>query len=93
MTSHELPGGGKGWFVRKKKGGHCGLVPASREGHLLSAAFVMWVTGVSWFFVERDVDVPMLASWIALILAATFMYILTALRMSASETSSRRRRR
>ena len=91
MVSYELPGGGKAWFVRRKKGSHCGLKPVSREGFLLTAIYALWVTGICWFFAERDIGVAMLVAWITLILAATFLFILTAWRMSASESGTQRR--
>ena len=93
MVSYELPGGGKAWFVRRKKGSRCDLKPVSREGFLLTAVYALWVTGVCWFFAERDVGAAMLVAWITLILAATFLFILTAWRMSASDSGTPRRRR
>jgi hypothetical protein len=55
MVNYELPDGGKAWFVRRKKGSRCDLKPVSREGFLLTAVYALWVTGVCWFFAERDV--------------------------------------
>jgi hypothetical protein len=93
MTSYELPGGGKAWFVRRKTGSRCDLKPVSREGFLLTAAYAVCVSGISWFFAERAVGVAVVVAWITLILAATFLFILTAWRMSASDTAPSRRRR
>ena len=92
MVSYELPEGGKAWFVRKKKGSYCGLVPVSHEGRLLTVFYALWVTGVSWFFETRDVGIAMVVAWVILILAATFLFILTAWRMSAADSSTPRLR-
>ena len=93
MTSYELPGGGKAWFVRRKKGSRCDLKPVSGEGFVLTATYALWVTGTCWFFAERTLGVAMVVAWIILILAATFLFILTAWRMSASDSGTPRRRR
>ena len=83
MKSVQLPGGGKAWFVKTRKGRHCGLKPVSAEGRLLTGAYGGFVGAVSWVFADADFRPVLLAVWIALVAAATFLYILTALRMSA----------
>ena len=94
MISAQLPNGSRAWFVRTKRRSHCGLKPASMEGRLLTGFYAAFVSGAAWFFAERDFDTPAMVAGIALILAATFLYILTALRMSspAPEIGKRRRR-
>ena len=83
MRRVEMPHGGKAWFVRRKRGRHCDLRPASLEGHLLTGGFAAWVGGVAWFFADREVGLPALFSGLAVVLASTILYMVTALRMSA----------
>ena len=83
MISARLPNGSRAWFVRTKGRSHCGLKPASMEGRLLTGVYAASVSGVAWFFAARDFETPAMIAGTTLILAATFLYILTALRMSA----------
>ena len=83
MSSVRLPEGGKAWFVRRKRGRHCGLRVASIEGRLLTAAYAAFVTGATWLLVDEDPDTARVIAFIALVLVATFLFILTAWRMSA----------
>jgi hypothetical protein len=84
MKTVQLPHGGKAWFVRKRRGRHCGLAPASVEGHLLTAGYAAVVGAIAWFFARRgEIGAPLLGAMIVLMLALTFLYILTAWRMSA----------
>jgi hypothetical protein len=79
--------GGKAWFVRRP-GRWCGLAPAAREGHARSSAYMLFVTGVAWFLAERRLDPGLLVSAILLVLAATFLFAVIALRMSAPATAA-----
>ena len=88
MTSVQLPGGGQAWFVRYRKRWGCGMKPASIEGRLLTAAYAAWISALAWYFASRDVDAVLVALWIAIVIASTFFYIVTALRMSASASGS-----
>ena len=88
MTGATLPGGGKAWFVRKKTRRGCGLKPVSMEGRLLTVAYAAFVSAVSWFLVDPEFRPVMLIAWITLLAAATFLFILTALRMSAPATQA-----
>ena len=83
MTGVQLPDGGKAWFVRQGKRRHCGLKPVSLEGRLLTIFYASLVSALSLFFANGDPGQLSIAAWIVLILAATFLYIVTALRMSA----------
>jgi hypothetical protein len=84
MIDAKLPNGGSAWFVRTKGRSHCGLKPASMEGRLLTGVYAAFVSAAVWFFAARDFETPAMIAGTTLILAATFLYILTALRMSAS---------
>jgi hypothetical protein len=85
MKTVHLPEGGKAWFVRRRKGWHCTLTPASIEGHVLTIVYALAVSAVAWFFAGGgDIDTPRLAALIVMVLAATVLFILTAWRMSAS---------
>ena len=79
----ELPGGGKPWFERRGTATHCSLKPVALEGHLLTAFYAAVVTGISLFFARGDLEVLSVVAWVALILAASLLYVITALRMSA----------
>ncbi len=83
MINAQLPNGSRAWLVRTKGRRHCGLTPASMEGRLLTGVYGAFVAATAWFFAARDLDTASTLAWITLILAATFLYILTALRMSA----------
>ena len=89
MTSVRLPEGGKAWFVRRRRGRHCGLRVASMEGRLLTAAYAAFVTGASWLLVGKDANTARIVAFIVLILVATFLFILTAWRMSAPAAASK----
>ena len=83
MSNVRLPEGGKAWFVRKRHGRHCGLSPVSVEGHLLTGAYALAVTAIIIVFFGRgQVDVMEIVAMVVLFAALTFLYILTALRMS-----------
>jgi hypothetical protein len=84
MNSVRLPEGGKAWFVRRRRGRHCGLRVASIEGRLLTAAYAAFVTGAAWLLIGEDANTVRVVAFVVLILVATFLYILTAWRMSAS---------
>lgn len=88
MTGVRLPDGGKAWFVRHRKSWGCGMRPVSTEGRLLTGAYAGWIGVLSWFFADHDLDTLMVALWITLILTSTFLYLVTALRMSASSSES-----
>ena len=85
MKTVRLPEGGKAWFVRRRRRGHCSLRPASIEGRLLTAAYAAFVTGAAWLVIGdgEDTNAARLTAFIVLILVATFLFILTAWRMSA----------
>ncbi len=84
MSSVRLPEGGKAWFVRRRRGRHCGLRVASMEGRLLTGAYAAFVTGAGWLLVGEDANTARIVAFIVLILVATFLFILTAWRMSAA---------
>ena len=84
MSSVRLPEGGKAWFVRRRRGRHCGLRVASIEGRLLTAAYAAFVAGTAWLLIGEDASTARVVAFVVLILVATFLYILTAGRMSAS---------
>ena len=84
MNSVRLPEGGKAWFVRRRRGRHCGLRVASFEGRLLTAAYAAFVTGAGWLLIGEDANTARIVAFVVLILVASFLYILTAWRMSAS---------
>ena len=88
MTGAALPGGGKAWFVRRKKRRGCSLRPVSMEGRLLTAGYAAFVSAVTWLLVDPEFRPVMLIAWITLLAAATFLFILTALRMSAPATQA-----
>ena len=88
MTRVQLPGGGRAWFVRYRKRWGCGMKPASMEGRLLTAAYAAWISGLTWYFANRDVDAVLIALWITITVVSTFFYIVTALRMSAPASGS-----
>jgi hypothetical protein len=88
MKTVYLPEGGKAWFVRRKRGRHCGLAPASVEGHVLTGFYAAAVSAVAWFFARGDMDAPRLAAMIVMMLAATILFILTAWRMSAPASTA-----
>ena len=91
MNQVRLPGGGKAWFVRTGKGSQCGLKPASREGHLLTAVFAVVVGAIALYFASGDTGATEIAAWVVLTFAAAFLYIVTALRMSARAPETARR--
>ena len=84
MNSVRLPEGGKAWFVRRRRGRHCGLRVASIEGRLLTAAYAAFVAGAGWLLIGEDASTVRVVAFVVLILVASFLYILTAWRMSAS---------
>jgi hypothetical protein len=91
MRRNALPGGGKAWFVRDGKRGRCGLRPASVEGRMLTAFYVAIVAASSMLFTRDGFSGMMVATWIVLIVAATILYIVTAVRMSARAPDSGKR--
>lgn len=84
MSSVRLPEGGKAWFVRRRRGRYCGLRVASIEGRVLTAAYAAFVTGASWLLIGEDASKARIVAFVVMILVATFLFILTAWRMSAS---------
>jgi hypothetical protein len=82
MTSVQMPGGGKAWFVRTR-GRWCGLRAVSREAHWLSGAFAGWVGAIGWFVSDGDFGWLGVAAAMMLTFLGAFFYILIALRMSA----------
>lgn len=92
MQSARLPGGGKAWFVRHGNGRFCNLKPASVEGRLLTGLFAAVVTAISAYFVSNDPDAVEIGAWIVLTFTATFLYIVTAVRMSAADRTQGRTR-
>lgn len=83
MSNVRLPAGGKAWFVRRRRGRHCGLAPSSVEGRLLTAFYAFWVGAMVWLVLGDDPGAARLVVFVTIVLASTFLYILTALRMSA----------
>jgi hypothetical protein len=83
MRHIELPGGGRAWFVREGRRGRRGLRPASPEGRALTALYAAVVGASSLLFAGDGFSGMMVAAWIVLIVAATILYVVTALRMSA----------
>jgi hypothetical protein len=59
------------------------MKPVSLEGHLLTFGFAAWVTGIAWWLAARNIGTAGLVASVTVILASTFLYIITALRMSA----------
>ena len=93
MKSARLPEGGKAWFVRKGKASHCSLTPASVEGHLLTAFYVVWIGALVWLVLGEDPGVARVVAFIAVVLASSLLYVLTAWRMSARAPASEKERR
>lgn len=78
----ELPGGGKPWFRRVRRGMSYQLTPCSREGWLVLAGFV----AVNLLSVLILIPEPTPARWIGwsvVILVAAVLLVVIAYRMSA----------
>ena len=92
----ELPGGGRPWFVRQRKG-RCGyqLAPASPAGWAATAFYVAAVTGAALLLLGDDPRPVAIFAWALLMLVSTALYLLAAFRMSVSaeDASSRRGRK
>ena len=92
MSEVRLPAGGKAWFVRKGNAWCCSLTPASTEGRVLTAVYALWIGAMVWLVLGDDPGAARLVAFLTLVLASTFLYILTALRMSARAQGSGKRR-
>ena len=93
MTATRLPGGGKAWFVRTRKQHGCSLKPVSFEAHLLTAGYALAVAAASGLQFGGEPGTAHVVAWATLMAAATFLYVLTALRMSAPRAAPRKGRR
>ena len=88
-----LPGGDPAWFERYWMGRYYRLRPVTLQGYLVTIVFAAFVTLVSLFFADREPSAVDVTAWVLIVTAATFLFIMTAVRMSARAGQPRRRRR
>ena len=69
------------------------LRPVTLQGYLITIVFAVFATLVSLFFANGDLGLVNVAAWIAIVAAATFLFVTTAIRMSARTGPPRRKRR
>ena len=84
MKTGYFANGGRAWFVRFRNAEGCQMEPASLQGWLLTGVYILFLGGVSWTFLVGDRDAGDWFAWSVLVAAASFLFAVTAYRMSAS---------
>lgn len=77
-----LPGGGKAWFVRMRRGAKYKINPCSIEGWLVVGAFTV-VTMLSVLLLLPEPTPMRFAVWGTVQAAAVILLVVVSLRMSA----------
>ena len=80
--TERLPGGGKAWFVRYRRGASYQLVPCAKEGWLVVAGFLV-VNLLAVLLLLPEPTLVRWAAWGTIEIAATVLLIVVAFRTSA----------
>ena len=82
--SGELPGGGKPWFVRRKSGLGYSINPSSREGWLVTLAYVVVILAITPLLFLKPPLTGTIA-YLTIFTIATVLLLVLTFRMSAPE--------
>ena len=95
MSEARLPGGGKAWFVRRGSRWCYQLTPVSPAGWVLSVVYVLAAIAISLFFLgDEEMAGPLeWAGWGVLLTAATILFLVVVINMSARAGGPDKRRR
>jgi len=80
--TEKLPGGGKAWFVRYRRGMSHQLAPCAKEGWLVIAAFVA-VNLLAVLLLMPEPTPPRWVAWGTIEVIATVLLVVVAYRTSA----------
>ena len=88
-----LAGGDAARFERYGPSRYYRLRPVTLQGYLVTIVYAAFVTVVSLFLANGDLGALNVTAWVLIVTAASFVFIMIAVRMSARAGQPRRRRR